>query len=42
MAYMYGGAILLVDLSYYESHGEGEALVLIMGYGSSSGWWFRQ
>jgi len=27
---------------YYETHGEGEALVLIMGYGGSSGQWFRQ
>jgi 3-oxoadipate enol-lactonase len=27
---------------YYEIHGEGEPLVLIMGYGSPSGWWFRQ
>jgi len=27
---------------YYETHGEGEALVLIMGYGGSSEWWFRQ
>ena len=27
---------------YYEVHGEGEALVLIMGYGGSSGQWFRQ
>jgi pimeloyl-ACP methyl ester carboxylesterase len=26
----------------YEIHGEGEALVLIMGYGGSSGQWFRQ
>jgi len=27
---------------YYEVHGEGEALVLIMGYGGSSAGWFRQ
>ena len=27
---------------YYEIHGEGEALILIMGYGGSSEWWFRQ
>ncbi|MFQ5924834.1 MAG: alpha/beta fold hydrolase [Dehalococcoidia bacterium] len=27
---------------YYEIHGEGEALVLIMGYGANSGEWFRQ
>lgn len=27
---------------YYETQGEGEALVLIMGYGGSSGQWFRQ
>ena len=26
---------------YYEIHGEGEPLVLIMGYGAYSGWWFR-
>lgn len=31
------------DISiYYETHGEGEALVLIMGLGGSSGQWFRQ
>ena len=31
------------DISiYYEIHGEGEALVLIMGYGGSSLGWFRQ
>ncbi len=31
------------DISiYYEIYGDGEALVLIMGYGASSGWWFRQ
>jgi len=28
--------------TYYETHGEGEALVLIMGYGCHIGWWFRQ
>ena len=27
---------------YYEVHGQGEPLVLIMGYGASSRWWFRQ
>jgi 3-oxoadipate enol-lactonase len=27
---------------YYEIHGEGEPLVLIMGYGGNSGQWFRQ
>jgi len=27
---------------YYEVHGEGEPLLLIMGYGCSSGGWFRQ
>jgi pimeloyl-ACP methyl ester carboxylesterase len=28
---------------YYEVHGKGETLVLIMGYGNAnSGWWFRQ
>lgn len=27
---------------YYEVHGEGEGLVLIMGYGGSSAGWFRQ
>lgn len=27
---------------YYEVHGDGEALVLIMGLGGSSAWWFRQ
>ena len=27
---------------YYETHGEGEALVLIMGYGGHSGWWAPQ
>ena len=27
---------------YYEVHGEGEPLVLIMGYGGNSGQWFRQ
>lgn len=27
---------------YYEAHGKGEALVLIMGYGGSSAWWFWQ
>ena len=27
---------------YYETHGEGEALVLIMGYGGNSSGWFRQ
>ncbi len=27
---------------YYETHGEGEPLVLIMGYGGHIGWWFRQ
>jgi pimeloyl-ACP methyl ester carboxylesterase len=27
---------------YYEVHGKGEALVLIMGLGGSSVWWFRQ
>jgi 3-oxoadipate enol-lactonase len=27
---------------YYEVHGKGEALVLIMGYGGSSAWWFPQ
>jgi len=27
---------------YYEVHGKGEALVLVMGYGGSSAWWFRQ
>jgi pimeloyl-ACP methyl ester carboxylesterase len=27
---------------YYEVHGEGEPLVLIMGYGANSRWWFRQ
>ena len=27
---------------YYEIHGEGEPLVLIMGYGANSGQWFRQ
>jgi pimeloyl-ACP methyl ester carboxylesterase len=27
---------------YYEVHGEGEPLVLIMGYGANSGQWFRQ
>jgi len=27
---------------YYESHGEGEALVLITGYAANSGQWFRQ
>jgi 3-oxoadipate enol-lactonase len=25
---------------YYEIHGEGEALVLIMGYGGNSQWWY--
>ncbi len=31
------------DISiYYEIHGEGEVLVLVMGYGGSSGQWFRQ
>ena len=28
--------------SYYELHGEGEPLLLIMGYGASSRWWYRQ
>jgi pimeloyl-ACP methyl ester carboxylesterase len=27
---------------YYEAHGEGEPLLLIMGYGCSSSGWFRQ
>jgi pimeloyl-ACP methyl ester carboxylesterase len=27
---------------YYEVHGKGEALVLVMGYGGSSAWWFPQ
>jgi len=27
---------------YYETHGEGEPLVLIMGYGGHSGWWAPQ
>jgi len=27
---------------YYEVHGKGEALVLIMGLGGSSAWWFQQ
>ena len=27
---------------YYEVHGDGEVLVLIMGLGGSSAWWFRQ
>ena len=27
---------------YYETHGEGEAVVFIMGFGHSSGNWFRQ
>ena len=27
---------------YYEIHGQGEALVLIMGYTASTAWWFRQ
>ena len=27
---------------YYEIHGQGEPLVLIMGFGSNSGQWFRQ
>jgi 3-oxoadipate enol-lactonase len=27
---------------YYEVHGRGEALVLVMGRGANSGWWFRQ
>ena len=36
-------AIKVGDIDiYYEVHGEGEPLVLIMGYGSDIGWWFRQ
>ena len=27
---------------YYEVHGEGEPLLLIMGYGANSQWWYRQ
>jgi pimeloyl-ACP methyl ester carboxylesterase len=27
---------------YYEVHGKGQALVLVMGLGGSSAWWFRQ
>ena len=27
---------------YYEVHGEGEPLLLIMGYGGNSRWWYRQ
>lgn len=27
---------------YYETHGQGEALVLIAGYGLNSGSWYRQ
>ena len=27
---------------YYETHGEGEPLVLIMGYGGNSRWWYPQ
>ena len=27
---------------YYETYGKGEVLVMIMGYGADSGWWFRQ
>jgi pimeloyl-ACP methyl ester carboxylesterase len=27
---------------YYEVHGKGEALVLIMGYTANTAWWFRQ
>jgi pimeloyl-ACP methyl ester carboxylesterase len=27
---------------YYEVHGEGEPLALIMGLGASMDWWFRQ
>jgi len=35
--------VTVSDISiYYESHGEGEPLVLIMGYGGSSGQWFSQ
>ena len=35
--------VTVSDVSiYYETHGEGEPLVLIMGYGGSSGQWFSQ
>lgn len=27
---------------YYEIHGDGEPLLLIMGYGANSSWWFNQ
>jgi len=27
---------------YYEVHGQGEALVLIMGYTADTSWWFRE
>ena len=27
---------------YYEVHGKGEPLLLIMGYGANSQWWYRQ
>ena len=36
-------AVKVGDINiYYEIHGEGEALVLIMGYGGSSAGWFHQ
>jgi pimeloyl-ACP methyl ester carboxylesterase len=36
-------AVKVGDINiYYEVHGKGEALVLIMGYTASTAWWFQE